>query len=315
MTGDHTWQKGPLGIEYPKFLQEYGLEARSEAVPLTGGEDNRLARIATDQGEVVIREYLHSDVHKVRAELALVEHLAQGGFPTPAAYQRLSGEPVTVEAGNPIAVFPFVSGDVPDEMTADLARQCGALLARMHVSTKGWNDPRIPAIDRRGILEQAATADDVLTGADHWREEVRSFLERNTEELALLHEQPSGPIHHDLHRQNLLVADGEVTAVLDFDELDHGPLILDLARCFHYLAVEAPDRKLPVDLAEAAIAGYESRRPLSITELELLPLAFDLAGIVDAAAFIMWAAPHMGLEHIHDCHSRLAYLANREALR
>jgi homoserine kinase type II len=154
-----------------------------------------------------------------------------------------------------------------------------------------------------------------LAGADQFREEVADFLERNAEDLALLDEQPSGPIHHDLHRQNLLVADDTVTAVLDFDELNRGPLILDLARCCHYLALENPDRRLPGDLAEAVIAGYESRRPLSITELELLPLAYDLAGIVDAAAFIMWAAPHLGLESTEECHSWQAYLAGRETVR
>jgi Ser/Thr protein kinase RdoA (MazF antagonist) len=104
-----------------------------------------------------------------------------------------------------------------------------------------------------------------------------------------------------------------VTAVLDFDELNHGPLILDLARFFQYLALDAPGRRLPVPLAEAAIAGYQRVRPLQIAELELLPLAFDLVGIVEAAGFIMWAAPHLGLASVDECHSWRAYLANRTA--
>jgi homoserine kinase type II len=315
MTGDHTWPKGAFTLDFPQFLEHHGLSARGEAVPLLGGEDNRIARIATDRGDVVVREYLHSGIDQVRAELGLVDHLARDGFPTPAAFPRLTGEPVAIVGGRPIAVFPFVSGEVPPAITADLARQCGTLLAWMHVSTAGWTDDRIPVIDRRGILEQAAAADVALAGADHWRAEVADFRKRNADDLALLDEQPSGPIHHDLHRQNLLVADDTVTAVLDFDELNRGPLILDLARCFHYLAVETPDRRLPGDLTEAVIAGYESRRPLSISELELLPLAYDLAGIVDAAAFIMWAAPHVGLDSTDECHSWQAYLAGRETLR
>ncbi|MCC3764178.1 phosphotransferase [Glycomyces sp. TRM65418] len=313
MTGDHIWPKGTFGLAFPQFLERHGLEARGDVEPLLGGEDNRIGRIATDRGDVVIREYLNSGLDKVRAELDLVGHLARDGFPTPGPVPSLIGEPVAVVGGNPIAVFPFVPGDVPAAMTPDLARQCGTLLARMHAGTEDWTDERIPVIDRRGILEQAADSDVDLAGADRWRTETRAFLDRHAEDLALLDGLPSGPIHHDLHRQNLLVEDGDVTAVLDFDELNRGPLLIDLARCLHYLALEQPDRRLPAALAQAVIAGYEHVRPLRITELELLPLAFDLAGIVDAAGCIMWAAPRLGLTGVDDCHSWQAYLANREA--
>ncbi|WP_026931285.1 phosphotransferase [Glycomyces tenuis] len=310
MTSDQYWPKERFGLDFPKFLQQYGLQARGEPVPLTGGEDNRLARIPTDRGEVVIREYLHSGRAKVGAEVSLLEHLARDGFPTPMPIFPKAGERVALVGGNPIVVFPFVSGRVPEAMTEALAGQCGALLARMHVSTEGWADERIPVVDRRGILEQAAASDVKLAGAQFWRSETRGFLERNAAALGLLGELPSGPLHHDLHRQNVLVDGDAVTAVLDFDELNRGPLILDLARWCHYAALEQDDMRLPAALVEAAVAGYQSVRPLTGAELKMLPLALDLAGIVDAAGFVMWAAPYLGLESISECRSWKAYLAN-----
>lgn len=315
MTGNQIWPNGELRLDLPAFLTRFGLEARGEPEPLLGGEDNINARVATDRGDVVVREYVQSGHAKVSAELALVAHLAHEGFPTPAPLTADNGEPVVLVAGKPIAVFPFASGEVPPAMTTDLAEQSGALLARMHTATTGWTDDRIPVIDRLGILEQAANSDVQLAGAGLWRTETRAFLDQHAGALALLAEQPSGPLHHDLHRQNLLVEDGEVTAVLDFDELNHGPLILDLARFFHYAALEQPDRRLPAAIAEAAVAGYQKVRLLSATELALLPVAFDLAGIVDAAGFIMWAAPYLGIDRVEDCHSWGAHLANRDALR
>ncbi|MQM26739.1 phosphotransferase enzyme family protein [Glycomyces albidus] len=311
MTSARHWPQGRLGIDFPKFLRWYGLEVRGEPTPLTGGEDNRLARIATDKGDVVVREYARSGHAEVSAEVALLEHLAADGFPTPMPIFPESGERVALVGGNPIVVFPFVSGSVPAAMTAPLAAQCGALLARMHVSTRDWTDERIPVIDRRDILRQATASDVKLAGARFWRSETRGFLERNAEDLDLLDRLPSGPLHHDLHRRNLLVDGEEIIAVLDFDELNRGPLILDLARWFHYTALEQDDMRLPAGLAEAATSGYQSIRPLTDAELRLLPLAFDLAGIVDAAAFIMWAAPYLGLESIGECLSWKSYLANR----
>lgn len=300
-------------IEFPKILAQYGLRPTGEPKPLDGGEDNGNFRIATDQGEVVLREYRMSGIEKIRAELRLVAFLGENGFPTPAPFRTASGE-LVVEAERPSAVFPWVPGEVPTEMTAALAGQVGELLARMHLLTADWTDERIPVIDRLGLLRQGLAARPELDGVDDWHDRVRDFLEDRSEELERLHELPSGPLHHDLHRQNLLVADGEVTAVLDFDELNRGPLVIDLARVFHYLAVDHPDRRLPRDLADAAVAGYERTRTLSDTERELLPVAFDLAGMVDAAAFIMWAAPAIGLTHVDECTSWIAYLRNVDAL-
>jgi homoserine kinase type II len=301
-------------LDIPAILARFGHRPIGEPEPLAGGEDNHNLRVATDQGHVVVREYLRSELAKIRAELKLVEFLSRSGFPTPAPLIADSGEPV-LDLGRPVAVFPFVSGEVPPLMTPGLAEQCGSLLARMHVLTADWADERIPVIDRRGLIDLAIASDVDLEGADAWREELRAFRERNADALMLLDEQPAGPLHHDLHRQNLLVEDSEVTAVLDFDELNRGPLIIDVARMFHYLAVDEPDKRLPVELAEAAVAGYQRVRPLTATEVELLPLAFDLVGIVDAAGFIMWAAPHVGATHVDDCHSWLAYRRNRNALR
>lgn len=311
MTGDHIWPKGAFTLDFPQFLEHHGLRARGEAVPLLGGEDNRLARIATDKGDVVVREYLHSRHAKVSAEVALLEHLAGDGFPTPMPIVPEAGERVALIAGNPVVVFPFVPGRVPEAMTESLAFQCGALLARLHMSTMDWSDDRIPIIDRRGVLEQTATSDVALAGARFWRSETRDFLDRNAAALDLLDQLPSGPLHHDLHRQNLLVDAGEITAVLDFDELNRGPLILDLARWCHYAATEQHDLRLPATLADAAVIGYQTVRPLTDTELRLLPLASDLAAIVDAAAFIMWAAPYLDLKSVGECRSWKSYLTNR----
>jgi homoserine kinase type II len=312
MTGNPHWPNGELRLDLPVFLARFGLEARGGAEPLLGGEDNINARVATDRGDVVVREYVHSTRAKVAAELALVAHLARGGFPTPAPFTADNGGLFALVGGKPIAVFPFASGAVPPVMTPDLAEQSGALLARMHTATADWTDDRIPVIDRLGLLQTAAASEVELAGADEWRAENRRFLDRHSESLALLAEQPTGPLHHDLHRQNLLAEDGRVTAVLDFDEINHGPLILDLARLLQYAALEQSDRRLPAAIAEAALAGYQKIKPLTATELELLPVAFDLAGLVDAAGFIMWAAPYLGVERVADCHSWLGYLINRD---
>nr|WP_281370344.1 phosphotransferase [Microbacterium pseudoresistens] len=280
---------------------------------LEGGEDNGNFRVTTDHGEMVVREYRKSGIEKIRAELRLVGFLAEHGFPTPAPLP--AGDEFVLEAKHPFAVFPWIEGDVPEAMTAALAARLGALLARMHVLTAGWIDRRVPVIDRVALLREAADSRPPLSGADAWRERIGRFLEDHADELDRLERLPTGPLHHDLHRQNVLVADGEVTALLDFDELNRGPLIVDVARVLQYAALDTPDLGLPDGMDEAVLAGYEAVRPLSEAERELLPVAFDLAGLVDSAIFVAHDAADVGVADLDECLSWRSYLRNTRPRR
>lgn len=296
-----------------QILAPFGLTAHSSARRLPGGEDNDNVRVMTEVGPVVVRTYLLSGIDKVRAELALVAFLARSGFPTPAPLVADDGD-LLVEADHPVALFPLVAGEVPAELTEHLAGRCGELLARLHHLTTGWVDPRIPIIDRVGVLWRAIDAPVAVTGVADWHEDMRAFLDSRRQELAGLASLPAGPLHHDLHRQNILVVGDDVVAVLDFDELNHGPLIIDLARVFHYLSVDGPDRRLPPGLATAVLAGYQRIRRLTTAERALLPMAFELVGLVDTADFMAGPAAELGLRHIDECHSWLAYRRNLGAV-
>lgn len=302
-------------MQHSAFLESlaaFGLRPTGAPEPLEGGWDNANHRVPTDRGPVVVREYRVSGLAKIRAELRLVAHLAEHGYPTPAPLP--TGDGLVLAAAHPVAVFPWVPGAVPDTMTVSLAGQVGELLARMHLLTAGWDDDRVPVVDRRARLREAIAFDPGLKGTPTWHEELRRFLADRADELDRLHALPAGPLHHDLHRRNLLTVDGEVTAVLDFDELNRGPLVIDLARVLQYAALDRPDLRLPREIAEAALAGYERRRPLTDAERSLLPVALDLAGLADAADFMAHDAAALGLTDVEECHSWTAYLRNTDAL-
>ncbi|WP_163540908.1 phosphotransferase enzyme family protein [Occultella kanbiaonis] len=74
--------------------------------------------------------------------------------------------------------------------------------------------------------------------------------------------------------------------------------------------LDRDDRRLPRDLADAVVAGYDRNRALTAAERRLLPVALDLVGIVDAAGVLMWAAPELGLRRVDECRSWVAYLRN-----
>ncbi|GIG69435.1 phosphotransferase [Phytomonospora endophytica] len=290
-----------MTAELDAVLDHYGLMRTGPATPLTGGADNDTVRVATDKGDVVVRRYLRPG--PVRTELRFVEALARRGFPTPGPLRTHTGERL-VPGDVPVAVFPFVEGAVPAEMTAELAVQCGRLLATLHTTAP---DERLPVIDRRARLRKAIGEPLDLDGGEEFRDTVSAFLRDRAGELDALEALPSGALHHDPHRHNLLVADGEITALLDFGELNRGPLIVDLARAFHYLAVDRDDFRPPGDLVAAMLGGYGRVRGLSPAERASLQVAVDLVGLVDAAEFLVEHAPGLGYGSVESCHSWRAF--------
>ncbi|MEJ2541811.1 MAG: phosphotransferase, partial [Gemmatimonadota bacterium] len=82
-----------------------------------------------------------------------------------------------------------------------------------------------------------------------------------------LGELPHGFIHGDLNDENVLVDGDRVVGVLDFGDALYNPLVCDLAIALAYLLLEEPD---PWEAGARLVEGYHARRPLSITECELL---------------------------------------------
>jgi len=85
---------------------------------------------------------------------------------------------------------------------------------------------------------------------------------------------PSGIVHGDLFRDNVLWKAGQLSALLDFESAFHGPFVYDLlvtlcAWCFR--------SEFELTLARAMLAGYESVRPLSPAERAAVPVEGPLA--------------------------------------
>ncbi|CAM3329301.1 Homoserine kinase [Stackebrandtia soli] len=294
-------------------LRDFGFVMRGALEDLPRGCDNVNLRVATDRGDAVVRRYSGASVDAIAAELRLVSFLAGQGFPTPGPFRTGAGE-LLLDKVYPVAVFPFVDGAAPAVLDVSLARRCGELLGWFHVLASGWADERIPVIDRVAVLRESVVVPTCVDDMGVWRDAVSRFLDGRWAELERLGRAPSGPLHHDLHPDNVLVRDGEVVALLDFGELNRGPLLIDVARALFYLAVWHPDRRLPMEAASALLEGYDLVRPLSFAERALVPVAFELSALVDAAEFLSKHALMLGIRSVNECHSWSVFVRNADAV-
>jgi homoserine kinase type II len=291
-------------------LDCFGLHPLDEGHELKGGKDNVNVAVNTEAGVIVARRYELTSREFVAAELALVERLAECGYPTPPPLCTVDGERF-VNAGKPVALFRFVPGETPEVTDTALAAAFGHLLRWLHILARDWDNSRLEEIDRLALLHQSTQRRLPLSGEAEFREEVHDFLQRQGRYLeSILPSLPTGAIHHDLHRLNVIVRSGHVAAVLDFDELNRGPLAADPLRTFHYVAQEDPEWRLPEPLAAATLDAYARRRPFSPLEREALPVLFDMLNLLDAVDFLQ--DPPDAVTNVAESPSLQVYWANRD---
>jgi homoserine kinase type II len=102
----------------------------------------------------------------------------------------------------------------------------------------------------------------------------RKIVRTLDEEVAYLehyleNKLPKGIVHGDLFNDNLLFKGDKLVAMLDFEAACRGKFIFDLATAVNALCFDGAGYVLK--RFEALIAGYESLRPLSLSEWDAFP--------------------------------------------
>ena len=266
------------------LAEHWGITAT--ALPrLTLSDHNAIAWVTSDRGPLVVKWSGAAErFPRLAATTRLLTHVAAHGIPVAEPLRARDGE-VRVEADGPsgplsLAVLPEVEGDWLDVTDLRTVHAAGACLASLH-RTLEEAELGGPAQDSPPPLADRVKG--WLTERDPGRApEASAHLAALLAQLPELEGSPQ-LIHGDYRAANLLVSEGRITAVLDFDEVRHDHRIADLAQASTYLATLFRDWGPTPATARAALrAGYESVRPLSPLEadwLEALTLWMGIAAI------------------------------------
>ncbi len=240
-----------------------------EALPHQG-YSNFNARLDTNQGAFVLRRYTEQPAEKITHELQLIDWLDAQGLPVVPPLRDPDGKARCTpnrEHPAPWVVFPFVDGEEPEPLPAT-AREMGELAARLHQLPEGpWKD---------GGRENLLSARNTVTIADSLRGTGTSSARHFLQLMDLLAPEvgdshfPTGLVHADLFPDNTIFREGNLVAVLDWEEACVDHYLFDLAMAMHGFSYVAEEWR--PDLARSFLAGYEAGRPLDPGERESLPL-------------------------------------------
>jgi homoserine kinase type II len=245
------------------LLEAYNLPELQEFSGIPAGSVNSNFEVRLAGTRVFLRVYEEQALAGAQAEARLIAELAARGVETPPPVARHDGALVSVVRGKPAAIFPWQAGGIrcQESVSPEDAERVGRALARVHVAGEGLarGEGRFRAADLRERLARIAAAPDPAHAAhaaplaaslDRWEAARRPL--------------PRGLVHGDLFRDNVLwTAEGEISALLDFESASDGVLAYDLMVTILAWCV-ADD--LELELAQAVARGYTRVRPLSADE-------------------------------------------------
>ena len=277
-------------------LARYALETAG-LVALPG--NSAVYRVDT-AGGIPYRLKIHAaePAERIRARLLWLAALGEAtGLAVQAPVPDRAGQIVTLVDGNACSLQRWVDGEPPGrDFTAEEAYRLGGLIARLHAHSATWAPPpevfsALPlytpadleahvAALRAGVEIGALTADDFATVEAAGRF-VRETLR------AVPHDRDRwGPVHGDLHHDNILLHGDEMRPI-DFDGLHIAPYAYDLGTILYHILHQQ------VAVRWALVEGYEAARVLGMPG-ELWPEACVVWAAIDNLAFQVTLPSQLG---------------------
>lgn len=264
----------PLPFESARdLLTAYDLRL-AKLVPLAAGSVNSNFLFETEDGRgYFARIYEEQGPAGATFEIQLNLRLAREGVPVARPLLPRSGGSFALYRGKPFSVYERLEGDSlrQREVTPRVARALGAALARVHLARlEGLTIPEgrfgEPQLRQRLATVRASGRSELLPAV----ERIEGLLTKLASERKVL---PSGLIHGDLFRDNVLVRGDEIVGLLDFESACRGAFVYDLvvtllAWCYGDFLDEGT--------SGALIEGYAAVRPLE---------EIEIAGITAEASF------------------------------
>ena len=238
---------------------------------IEGGIENTNYFVTCDEGEYVLTLFERLTAEQLPFYLCLMKHLAHKGIPVPDPRADKAGDILHTVCGKPAAVVNRLAGRSQLAPEAVHCAAVGDMLARMHLAGRDydrqqpnlrglpWWNETVPVVLPHLDAAQAALLQSELAYQNH--------VAASSTYAAL----PRGPVHADLFRDNVMFAEDTLTGFFDFYFAGVDTWLFDLAVCLNDWCIDLPTGAHHAERAAAMLTAYQSVRPLTAAERELLP--------------------------------------------
>lgn len=181
--------------------------------------------------------------------------------------------------GKMMTLFYFIEGEKLTEINEHFLSQIGILLGKMHLFSKNKILNRKTRIDEKYYFSKID-----MTKVPIAEDEKKILLSLyNKISMIDFSSLPCGVIHNDIFPDNILIKDGAISGVIDFNDSSYAPFIFDLGIVINYwIRIKNFSPETEKKYIEVFLTSYESIRKLSTIEKSLL----DMGILKMALAFI-----------------------------
>tara|TARA_R110002096_G_scaffold77896_6_gene183268 strand:- start:35845 stop:36828 length:984 start_codon:yes stop_codon:yes gene_type:complete len=262
-----------------ELCAQFGIEGTVSVKPIAAGTTNSNYRVETANARYFLRVNEGKSEHEVQFEVSVLTHLVAAGVPTLLPLATASGLRYAIFAGKFVSVFPWRDGTHSESKNISQS-ECsaiGVVLAQLHLAGKSMSTTHVGRFTTAAVRNEfeafCASPDPRLADALNALQAEFSWLEQHETQRR---SQPRGLIHADLFPDNVLMQDGAVVALLDFEQACDGAYCYDLAVCLNaWCFAEA----LSFDRVSALLCGYQKVRRLSVSEARGLHVEVRAAAV------------------------------------
>lgn len=272
------------------LLEHYHLGHLRDLQGIASGIENSNFFLTTDSGRYVLTVFERLTPAQLPFYLGLMQHLARRGLPVPEPFETREQALFCQVHGKPAAIVARLAGKAVDAPTPEHCARVGHFLAQMHLA---GSDYPVFQPNLRGLGWWKATAS---TLRPHLSDELFNAL---VEEVIYqdgvsrrpdADQLPSGPIHADLFRDNVLFDGPLIGGVIDFYFAGCGPWLFDVAVTVNDWCVDLHSGAFDRPRVQALLRAYHAARPLAAVEHSFW------RAMLRAAALRFW------ISRLHDLH-------------
>ena len=251
--------------ELDRIVSQYPIGTALKLEEISSGFGNSNFKLATTEGEFLLKICDEKDSAELNMQIALLQHLHQHAYPTVYPIPTKDQKQLTHETFGSVMLYPFLPGEQPQSSPNTLA-QLGEALAKLHCIPPIAGLPRFAM----GISQMTPFFKEVqgTQFATHpFVESLKSQLESMEPQLNA--SLPMGLLHGDLFLDNTLFNGDQMVAILDFEEGCYDTLLIDVGMTLIGCCY-TPQHQLNLESAQRFLDAYNASRPLTENEWKYL---------------------------------------------
>ena len=197
----------------------------------------------------------------------LISLLNKSGFKCPLPLLNLENSPISTFKKKKLTILTFISGKSKENLSNENCEDIGKEAAKLHLLTSNFKIHRKNALS---IESWRNMFENIKDKCIKIHKDLPNLIEANLKDIEKNWPSnlPSGIIHADLFKDNIIFENNKVSGIIDFTFSCNDFYALEIAICFNALCFDGVKSNLSFNVTKAKkfIDGYSSIRKLSNQE-------------------------------------------------